>query len=243
MSGFIPSVAIGAGLAAIGAVGGATAAQAAWQLIYQDSPIWLHGGTFAGIPGHTFPMSGLAGSVLSTAQGLASGSGSPFLGQFMVIPGGKLLSQSAATYPFASQQIAANATVQQPLAVSLLLRAPVKDGFGYATKAAIFTSLKQALTLHNNAGGTYIVFTPAFMYDHCLLLDVTDVTDGESKQEQVMWQFDFYQPLITRAQANGATNAAMTRMSGGQPPTAAGPPTWATLGGLGTIIAASAGIG
>lgn len=176
-------------------------------------------------------MSNLAGSTLSPFQEIAPRSGSPFLGQFTVIPGGKLLSQAAATYPFASQQIAANATVQQPIAVSLLLRAPVKDGFGYATKAAIFTSLKQALTLHNNAGGTYIVFTPAFMYDNCLLLDVTDVTDGESKQEQVMWQFDFYQPLITRAQAQGAYNSAMTKMSGGQPPTVTGAPTWGTLGG------------
>ncbi len=206
------------------------AIRSGWQLLYQVSPIILQGGTFAGSPGGVFPMSLLAGSLLSAAVGLATDSAQPFFGEFMVIPGGKLISQSAATYPFASQKIAANATVQQPLSFSLLLKAPVKDGFGYLTKTAIFTSLKSALQLHNNAGGTYIVFTPAIMYDNCLLLDVTDVTDGESKQVQVMWQFDFYQPLITRAAAQGAINNAMTAMSGGQPVT--GLPTYAALGGL-----------
>ena len=210
------------------AVGAGNAIRSAWQLLYQVSPIILAGGTFAGVPGGLFPMSGLAGSLLSAAFNVATGSAQPFFGEYMVIPGGKLLSQSVATYPFASQQIAANATVQQPLSFSLLLKAPVKDGFGYLTKTAIFTSLKSALQLHNNAGGTYIVFTPAYMYDNCLLLDITDVSDGESKQVQVMWQFDFYQPLITQAAAQGAISNAMQVISGSQPVT--GAPSWAALG-------------
>ena len=208
--------------------GVANAIRSAWSTLYQVSPIIMQGGSFANSPGGLFPMSALAGQILALGQGLLSDSPDPFFGLYTVIPGGTLINQSVATYPYASLQIAANATVQEPNRVSLLLKAPVKDGFGYLTKTAIFTSLQLALQTHNNAGGSYIVFTPAFMYQNGLLLTMTDVSDGESKQTQIMWQFDFYFPLITQADAATAYNTSMAKFAGGQP--VVGAPSWASLG-------------
>lgn len=205
----------------------ASAARSAWQAIYQISPIILQGGSFINAPTGLMPISLLAGSLLSTVQGLVTNS-QPFFGEYMVIPGGTALAQEVATYPLANLQTAANATIQMPLTLSLLLRAPVRDGFGYATKAAIFSSMRLALETHNNAGGTYIVMTPALMYQNGLLLNITDVTDGENTQPQTMWQFDFFFPLITRAEAGSAFNKQLSRLAGGMPIT--GAPSWAALG-------------
>lgn len=211
--------------AGVGAVAGAS--QATWQALYQVNPLFLSGGSFANVPGGLFPFTGLAGALLGVVQG-ALGSGSPYLGEWMVMPGGKMLSQAAATYPYASQQVAANATVQEPLTLSMLLRAPVKDGFGYSTKPAIWSSIQAALTQHNNAGGTYTIFTSALFYQNGLLLDVFDATDGSTKQLQTDWQFDFFFPLITQAQAAYSFSNAMSKLAGGQQVT--GAPSWAALG-------------
>ena len=199
--------------------------RAGFDALYQINPLFLQGGSVASIGGYC-PFSLLAGALLGNVQGLL-GSGEP-LGKWWVLPGGKMLNQSVATYPFASQQVAANATVQEPLTLSMLLRAPVKDGFGYATKPAIWTSIQTALTAHNNAGGTYTIFTPALFYQNGLLLNVSDVTSGGTKQEQVDWQFDFFFPLITQQGAQSAFSTAMQKLQGGQPVT--GAPTWASLG-------------
>ena len=216
-----------ASLIGLGVGVAAGTSRAGWQALYQVNPLFLQGGSFASIPGGFFPFTLLAGALLGAVQG-ALGSGDPYVGQWLVLPGGKMLTQSVATYPFASQQVAANATVQEPLTLSLLLRAPVKDGFGYATKPAIWTSIQTALTAHNNAGGTYTIFTPALFYQNGLLLNVFDATSGGTKQEQVDWQFDFFFPLITQQGAQSAFSTAMQKMQGGQP--VSGAPTWASLG-------------
>lgn len=204
-----------------------SAVRAGWQLLFQTNPLFLTGGLFANAPLGIFPFSGLAGALLGTLQGAVS-SGDPWMGQWMVLPGGKLVNQSVATYPLWNQRVAGNATVQEPLALSLMLRAPVKDAFGYASKFAILNSLQTSLTAHNNAGGMYTVFTPGILYQNGLLLDVFDATDGETKQEQVDWQFDFFFPLITASGAQSAFNAAMTKLSGGAQVN--GVPTLAILG-------------
>lgn len=204
-----------------------SAARGAWQLLFQTNPLFLTGGIFANAPLGIFPFSGLAGALLGVVQGAAS-SGEPWMGQWMVLPGGKIVNQAVATYPFWNQQTAGNATVQEPLTLSLMLRAPVKDTFGYASKFAIWNSLKTSLTAHNNAGGTYTVFTPAVLWQNGLLLDVFDATDGETKQEQVDWQFDFYFPLITSSGASSAFNTAMQKLSGSSQVN--GVPTLAVLG-------------
>lgn len=208
---------------------GANAIRSAWAAVYQDSPIILTGGSFANTQLGMFPLVGLAGPLLGAVQGAIS-NGAPYFAEFIVLPGAKLVSQSVAVYPFASQQVAANATVQEPLTLSILMRAPVNSAFGYLMKAAIFSSLKLALTQHNNAGGTYTVLTPSYPYQNGILLDMVDVTEGETKQVQVDWQFDFFFPLITTQEETAAYNSALQHIAGGGPPTAGSSPSWAAFG-------------
>ena len=195
----------------------ASAARSAYQLAFQVSPIILQGGIAAGTPGGMLPIIGLTGQLLSFAQGLLTNglSASDFFAEFVVVPGGNIISNQAGTYPFANQQVAANATIQQPLNLSLLMIAPVQDEGGYFTKLPIYTALQTSMQTHNNSGGTYSVATPAYVYTNGLLLNVTDVTDSESKQQQILWQWDFYFPLITAQQAAQAQNSLMSKLTSG----------------------------
>ncbi|GGA00502.1 hypothetical protein [Dyella caseinilytica] len=173
---------------------------------YEVSPILLVGGIAANAQGGVLPISQFLG---------APDGGGSF--RFVVIPGGMLISNAIGTYPFANQQVAANAVIQQPLPISLLMIAPVREEEGgYYGKLALFTSLQNTLQAHNNAGGSYNVVTPAYIYQNCLLPSLQDVTSGETKQKQVHWQWDFTQPLITPQQAQQAYNSLMGKAAAGQ---------------------------
>lgn len=204
----------------------------AYDLAFQVSPIILVGGIAANALGGMLPIIALTGQTVSAIQGaLSSGSLSTddFFARFVPVPGSTLVSQQVATFPFANQQVAANSTIQNPLAISLRMIAPVKDTAGYLTKLAIWTALQTSIVAHNAAGGTYIVATPACIYSNCLLLDVVDVTGGGTKQQQIEYQWNFTRPLITGQQATTAYNSLMSKLSGGgqvTPPTAAGSSFW-----------------
>lgn len=204
----------------------------AYDLAFQVSPIILVGGIAANALGGMLPIISLTGQAVSAIQGaLSSGSLSTddFFARFVPVPGSTLVSQQVATFPFANQQVAANSTIQNPLAISLRMIAPVKDTAGYLTKLAIWTALQTSIVAHNAAGGTYIVATPACIYSNCLLLDVVDVTGGGTKQQQIEYQWNFTRPLITGQQATTAYNSLMSKLSGGgqvTPPTTAGSSFW-----------------
>ena len=204
----------------------------AYDLAFQVSPIILVGGIAANALGGMLPIIALTGQTVSAIQGaLSSGSLSTddFFARFVPVPGSTLVSQQVATFPFANQQVAANSTIQNPLAISLRMIAPVKDTAGYLTKLAIWTALQTSIVAHNAAGGTYIVATPACIYSNCLLLDVVDVTGGGTKQQQIEYQWNFTRPLITGQQATTAYNSLMSKLSGGgqvTPPTTAGSSFW-----------------
>jgi hypothetical protein len=139
------------------------------------------------------------------------------------------VSQQVGTYPFANQQTAANATIQNPLPISLRMIAPVKDTAGYLTKTAIWSALQSSIVAHNAAGGLYHVATPARIYTNCILLDIVDVTGGGTKQQQIEYQWNFIQPLVTGQQATTAYNALMSKLSSGAQvtaPTTAGTSFW-----------------
>ncbi|WP_342704282.1 hypothetical protein OHZ10_08160 [Burkholderia arboris] len=200
--------------------------RSAYDLSFQVSPIILNGGIVANTLGGMMPIIGLVGQLGALAQSiLSSGSVSldNFFARFVVLPGGTIINNAVGTYPFANQQVAGNAIVMQPKNVSLLMIAPVKDIGGYLTKLAIFTSLQSSLEAHCAAGGTFHVATPARIYTNCILTSMTDVTSGEGRQQQIQWQLDFVQPLLTQQAASSAFGALMSKLAGGQQVTS---PAW-----------------
>ena len=153
-----------------------------------------------------------------------------FLAHFQVMAGGELIANEVARYPFANQNVAANAIIVQPLRFSLKMTAPASAANGgYANKLAAFTSLQNQLKQHNITGGTYTVGTPSFIYPTCLLIALRDISSTSAGgQVQTEWQWDFEAPLLTLADAAAAQNALMASASAGlpttgDPPTASGP--------------------
>jgi len=204
----------------------ASAFRTVYDLSFQVSPIILNGGIVAGTLGGMMPIIGLVGQLAGFAQGALSSGGlstDDFFARFVTIPGSSLINNSVGTYPFANQQVAANAMIMQPKNVSLLMIAPVKDAGGYLTKLALFTSLQSSLEAHIAAGGTFHIATPARLYTNCLMTSMTDVTSGQGHQQMIQFQLDFVQPLITQQAASSAFSALMSKLSGGQQVTS---PAW-----------------
>lgn len=216
-----------------------------FQTSYELSPIVMTGGSSSDVPGGMTPVVSVtdSGNFPDGLSGAASQGGpDDYFAKFVVLPGGTLIDNAVGEYPFANQAVAANAIITQPLAVSLLMLCPVRDG-GWAAKQATMTSLVAAMKAHVNAGGTFTVATPAFIYTDMLLLKLVDVSDGETKQVQVAWQWNFYKPLLTLADADEAENNLMRKLSGGTP-VAGDPPSWSgsppTVGNPPSLAGASA---
>lgn len=192
---------------------------AAWQLAFQSAPIVLSGGLAELVPGGYLPLIaiteglGIAGGLLG-ANGLPS-SQNQFFAQFEPLPGTTLIANQLGQYPFANQAVAANAIIQSPLTVSMLMKAPVNTAGGYWNKIAQFTAIKATLDKHSALGGVYLVITPSYAFQNAILLGLTDVTDGEGRQKQIEWQWDFQVPLITQSEAATALNSLLSRLNGG----------------------------
>lgn len=202
--------------------GFATAARTAYDLFFQVSPITLTGGIAGSVPGGLLPivatLGGLGGLAQGLLSGVATGSGvglQDFPWRFLPVTGAQAVNQTAALYPFANKNIAANATVEQPKSFAMRMIWPVNQALGMETKLALFSSLKSTLESHNAAGGTYTVAMPAMLMTDCILLSLSDVTPDSSKQKQIEWQWDFLQPLISQSQAAGALSGLMNILSGG----------------------------
>lgn len=199
-----------------------------FQLSYEISPIILTGGSSSGVPGGMTPIVSLL-QPGAFSDGLP-GDGAQFMNlddyfaRFVVLPGSTLIDYAVGEYPFANQAVAANAMIAQPLKVSLLMICPVRDG-GYSGKLSTITSMQASLQDHINQGGTFTVATPSFLFPNLLLTNITDVTDGESKQVQVAWQWNFYKPLLTLEDAEAAQNNLMSKISNGTP-VDGDPPQW-----------------
>lgn len=191
-----------------------SAFRTAYDLAFQVSPIVLTGGQYS----FPLPIIALTGELASFVQGVATTGGisaNDFYARFLTLPGGTVINNAIATYPFANQQVAANAIIQQPNVISLEMISPVRDNGGYLTKLPLFTALRTALQNHNNSGGTYTIATPAYIYTNCVMPTMTDITPGDTNQKQVRWQLDFVQPLITTSDANAAFSAQMAKINGG----------------------------
>jgi len=192
----------------------------AFQLAYQVSPIILTGGVVASMPGGMLPIVAVteaANFVLGILNGQVSASLDDFFAQFQVLPGGNLINNIVGTYPFANQSVAANAIIAEPLTLSLIMVSPVRKAGGFTAKLATMMALKALLDSHNQAGGTYAVATPAYIYTDMIMTGFRDVSNAASKQPQWLWQIDFIKPLVTQTQATTALNSLMSKLSSGLP--------------------------
>lgn len=196
------------------------------QLSYQVCPIILTGGGVASqVPGGILPMLSLfyaTGSALELPYDISDLDES--FGAFNVLPGGTLILQTIGKYPFANQDVASNAVIREPLTISVIMDAPMRpldhnfpEQDAWQIKQQVMTSLKFTLDAHNNAGGTYTVATPAFMYENLVMTSLTDNSRGNNSLPQNAWRFDFEKPLVALADAQNSYNMLMGKISSGLP--------------------------
>jgi hypothetical protein len=199
----------------------------AFKMAYQLSPIVLTGGIATSLGG-ALPIIALTEGALNILAGLISGGENleldDFFAHYQPLPGGTLIRNEVAMYPFANQAVAANAIIAQPLEISLMMLCPARNTLGYFMKSATMTALQKSLSQHNGLGGTYSIATPAYLYTNCIMLNMRDVSSGDSKQAQFAWQLDFVQPLVTLQAAQSALNGLMQTIANGTP--ISGNPTW-----------------
>lgn len=192
----------------------------AFKLSFELSPIILTGGAASLIPGGMLPLIALT-EAAHFVTGLLSGNVDSdldnYFAHYYVLPGGKLINNAVGEYPFANQQVAANAIIANPLSVSLRMICPARGSGGYALKLATMVALQAVISKHTNSGGTFTVATPSRFYTDLILTSLTDVSSQGAKQPQSEWQWDFVQPLLTAAAANSAMNSLMRRLDEGLP--------------------------
>lgn len=190
-------------------------AQQQYQLTYEISPIILVNGIATGQPNNQ-----MAIIQLTDAQAVADNDFddfSDFFAHYRPAMSSSLIENEIGSYPFANQAVAANAILALPLKVSLIMSCFAQTGGGYPNKVQTMTNLVNQLNQHNQSGGTYIVATPSYIYNSCILLKVHDISRMDSNQPQNTWQWDFEQPLLTQQAAQVAYNSLMSKISGGLP--------------------------
>ncbi len=192
-----------------------------YRLAYEISPIVLRNGIANYIPGGFLPIVALT-EIESAAINLLNGNFTltnldDYFAHWEPSTGTQIESWQVGQYPFANQTTAANAVIQQPLAISMIMKCPVKGKGGYAARLATMTALKFALDKHITSGGWFDIATPTWIYTGCLLLNASDITSGGTEQKQIQWRFDFTQPLITNAQAIQVANNTMKKVASGLP--------------------------
>ena len=183
-----------------------TLAKIDFSLAFETSPILLEQGSAQYSVDATLPLVRLLETVLGVSFAI-----------FKVLPGSTLEEWQVAEYPFVSLQMAANAVVQMPLKVSMLMICPAQNPGGYLLKQSLLTGLKMLLDSHISQGGTFTVQTPAYTYINCILTNVRDVSSASDKQVQYMYQLDFVQPLITSQASQQVLGKLMNNVNNGFP--------------------------
>jgi hypothetical protein len=201
------------------------------QLLYQLTPIWLQNGIASNIVGNYLPILSIlnyevfsALAITPTQQMGPEGVNMPddwsfenAFGIFQAAPGGALVRQSIAEYPFANLSVASNATLRNPIDVSMIMMTPMKEQSAWAMKQSRMSSLKAVLDARNNLGGTYIVFTPAYIYNNMLLENLVDASTSQSPLPQNTWRWDFHQPLVSLADLQIAEGNLISKLTAGLP--------------------------
>jgi hypothetical protein len=189
-----------------------------------NNAYWLKDGIVTqNVNGNMLPLLAILNADAFTAnfQG-NSGSGGAWtlddaFGIFQPAPGGSLIQQSVAEYPFANLNVAANAIVRNPINLSMIMLTPMKTNNAWSLKMATMTALKQTLDNHNNAGGVYIVFTPGFVYQDMVMTSLTDISSAQSVLPQNAWRWDFTRPLVQLAELANAESNLISKITGQLP--------------------------
>jgi len=197
---------------------------------FQVSPIILTNGLASNILGSISGTLGITGSLLGTIKSLGlplstlteignlnvvNGTADQAFANYRPLPGSTILKYQVAEYPFYNQQIAANASIQQPNNISLLMYCPANKNTNVTIKLAIMSAVKATVEAHVQAGGTFTVLTPAQIYTDCLLTGITDVSTEATNQAQWAYQWDFTQPLLTFPSGKGTFNGMLNSAFGG----------------------------
>lgn len=190
-----------------------TAGETVFKAAFEISPIILTDG-LAQFAGGYLPLTLI--TEIIDYPGLSS---RQFFAHYKPLAGSTLSEWNVAEYPFVNIQMAANAQIQMPLKVSMLMTAPAQNNGGMLFKQAIFKAMQLAIEKHIQMGGTFTVLTPAYTYTNCLLTNLRDVTSPSDKQVQTVWQWDFVQPLITESAAAAVAGQFVSGIQG-QVPTA-----------------------
>lgn len=207
-----------------------TAGLAIWKLAFQISPIIFVNGIAGPTPGSMIPIivyTEAANFVTGLLSGTANIELDNFFAHYQPLPGSTLFAQEIGKYPFANQAVAANATIRQPLQLSMLMKCPARNVLGYPLKLPVMTNLQQVIDQHATLGGTYTIVTPSFFYTNGILLRVSDASDTETHQVQNAYQWDFEFPLLTLNQAQAAQNTLMGKLTAAT--SFSGPPAWSGL--------------
>lgn len=202
-----------------------------FKTAFQLSPIVLTGGLAESMPGGLLPIIALTEGIAFVAGLLAGGADvglDSFFANFQPVAGATVIDNQIGSYPFANQSVAANAIIAQPPVLSMLMICPARGPLGYLVKLATMATLVESLRQHNSKGGTYTVLTPSTFRPNGVMLNMRDVSGGESKQVEAVWQFDFVFPLLTLNQAQQAQNGLMSKLSSGTQ--VQGEPGWSGLG-------------
>jgi hypothetical protein len=208
---------------------GFTALTAAYKLAFQLSPVVFTGGIAGQITGGMLPIIAITQAV-NLLTGLLSGTENieldDFFAHFEPLPGSTLFECQIGSYPLANQVVAANATITQPLNLSVLMRCPARDILGLPLKLGVMTLLQSTIAQHNQMGGTYTICTPAFIYTNGILLSMRDASPGLGVTHQVQdaYQLDFTFPLLTVQNAQGVQSSLMSKLTGGTQ--ISGQPAW-----------------
>lgn len=193
-----------------------TPGTAIFRMAFELSPIMLTGGLAQQMTGGALPIIVFT-EAANFINGLLSGGANIeldfFFAHFQPMPGSTLIDQQIGTYPFANQAVAANATIAQPLQLSMLMRCMARGALGYGTKLLTMMALQQVLAQHNSLGGTYVVVTPAGIYSNGILTALRDVSDARTEQTQNSYQWDFTFPLLTLEQAEQVQGSLMSKLT------------------------------
>lgn len=182
----------------------------AWRMAFQLSPIILSGGLAPSFLSGYLPIIAIT-ELINFPAGLLSGmqiGTDGFFANFRPLPGTTILEQDVGHYPFANQGVAANAVISMPRQIIMEMTAPAKTDLGFWEKLAVMEALEAALDVHTQQGGTYLVITPSKIYQNCLLKAIRDVSgQARTNQPQVVWQWEFEQPLLTADDLGGVLNS------------------------------------